>query len=151
MNPILLSILILTQVALWTAYSYQLQGTTLSKFWGNVPKSMWTYLLGAATIAYGLNLYLLAALSFRGFDPSLSYALAAATAMYYIMQIFFLPWVDHAVGNGNRWPVRILLLACIVPIAIIARIGVKEGFRVSSLFPLAHVVVNDALLYGFLF
>ncbi len=152
MNPILLSTLFLTQIVLWTAYLYQLQGNNLSKYWGNVPKSMWFYLLGSAAVAYVLNLYLVTTLSFRHFDPSLSYSLAAATAMYYIMQMLFLPWVNHTVNNrGSRWPVRLLLLVCIVPIAITASIGVQRGFYVSAIGPLAHVVINDALLYGFLF
>ena len=152
MNTLLLLTLLLTQTALWVGYSYQLQGTTLSKFWGNVPEGMWGYLLGAAALAYAMNLFLVAKLSFHDLNPSLAYWAAGATLMYYVLQMFFLPLVEQAVGNGgSRWPVRILLLVCILPIAALAGIGIGEGFVISSVFPLLHVIVNDALLYGFLF
>ena len=153
MNVTLLATLIITQVALWVGYKHQMAGKTMSMFWGNVPRSMWTYLLGAATVAYAMNLFFLGKLALG--NPRFPNTLAMATVAYYGMQMLFLPMVEQAVKNGgSRWPVRILLFLCIFPIAAMAAYGTVEvgfGSVLTAVFPLLHVAINDFVLYGFLF
>ena len=102
MNVTLLATLIITQVALWVGYKHQMAGKTLSMFWGNVPRSMWTYLLGAATVAYAMNLFFLGKLALG--NPRFPNTLAMATVAYYGMQMLFLPMVEQAVEQGFYGP-----------------------------------------------
>ena len=152
MPSMLLPTVVATQIALWIGYQYQMKGVATPTFWGNVPPNRWTYFLAAAGVAYALNLYLLANLSFLDLTTEITAVAIAATAVYYVLQMFFLPMVQHAVSNnGSRWPVRILLLVCAVPMLALGLIGIRHGFYASSILPFLHVLVNDALLYGFTF
>lgn len=152
MPSMLLPTVAATQIALWIGYQYQLKGVATPTFWGNVPANRWTYFLAAAGVAYVLNLYLLVRLSFLDLTAGITAVAIAATIVYYVLQMFFLPMVKHAVfNNGSRWPVRILLLACAVPMLLLGLIGIQHGFYVSSILPFLHVLINDALLYGFTF
>ena len=149
MPSLIFPITLLTQVALWTGYKYQLEGPA-SNFWGKIPKSKWTAILTAASIAYLLNLYLLINLSFHNLDKKTVAIVIVSVLFYYGMQMFFLPMVKHAVTtNGSRWPVRILLLACIVPFLMLAIVGIQNGYYISAILPLLHVAFTDALFIWF--
>ena len=152
MPSMLLPTVVALQIALWIGYQYQMKGVATPTFWGNVPPNRWTYFLAAAGVAYALNLYLLTRLSFLDLTTGITAVAIAATIVYYVLQMFFLPMVKHAVSNnGSRWPVRILLLVCAVPLLALGLIGIQHGFYVSSILPFLHVLINDALLYGFTF
>lgn len=151
MPSLIFPITLLTQVALWTGYKYQLEGPA-SNYWGKIPKSKWMPILTVASIAYLLNLYLLINLSFHNLDKKTVAIVIFSVLLYYGMQMFFLPLAKHAVTtNGSRWPVRILLLACIVPMLVLAIVGIKNGYYISAILPLLHVAFTDAFSYGFAF
>ena len=74
--------------------------------------------------------------------------------VYYILQLFFIPSVRYSLDNNNKIYVRLLLIICCIPIFALAVISLKYKYlilKILSFFTLAHVLFNDALLYGFLF
>lgn len=155
------STLVLTQAALWAAYSVQFQKKS-EAYWGRITSdSKKRYYLISALVAYFLNLglavYLIAD---KNAKPWQRHVFAASTFLYYVLQMFFLPLLEKAVRSGDKTAVRVLLGVCIVPIAACAVIGVWRsvntplGFgsvfaAVGAVFPLLHVAVNDFYLFGF--
>ena len=155
--------LVLTQSALWAAYSQQF-GKNADAYWGRITDTRQKrYYLVSAMVAYVLNLglavYLIAD---RDAKPWQRYVFATATIVYYLLQMFFLPLLSQAVKTGDKTTVRLLLGVCIVPITACAVVGMWRavhsplGFGsifagTGALVPLLHVVINDFFLFGFAF
>ena len=155
--------LVLTQGALWAAYAQQFKEKS-DAYWGEITDTNEKrYYLVSALIAYALNLglaiYLIA-------DPDAKpwqrYLYAAATVVYYMLQILFLPLLSQAVKTQDKTMVRLLLGVCIVPMTACAVVGmwraVNSPLGFGSIFagtgaivPLLHVMINDFYLFGFNF
>lgn len=89
-------------------------------------------------------------------DEAASHLAAAACLLVYNgLQVLFLPSVRVATeGNGSRWPARALLALCTLPVAALVGLAASFGeapLVLSTSAALAHVVLNDAVLFGFLF
>tara|TARA_B100000683_G_scaffold253445_1_gene271209 strand:- start:389 stop:856 length:468 start_codon:yes stop_codon:yes gene_type:complete len=148
----LLCVAIVSNAALLA--SYLVTGVRASDF-GNFPRPLWGYALLTASIAYVANL---AFVGVAVADPKLSaedaYIIAACVFLYYALQVFFIPLVRASTQHAkSRWMARSMLIACVIPMAVVAGIGVRMG-RVAgalAIIPAAHVLINDAILYGFLF
>ena len=122
---------------------------------GKVPQSLHVYLLVAALVAYVCHLAFVSVLaSKRDVADSTFYLAAACVAIYCALQLAFIPLVrEVAAGKVSVWAVRTLLILCILPMVILAGIGVEIGgslLMTLGLIPAAHVVLNDAIVYGFL-
>lgn len=132
-------------------YSYYLQGLRAEDF-GNFPTNLKVYVLVSASIAYVCNLAQIYNLSRQGNDDTLLLTTVCVIA-FYTLQLGFIPLLRRSLRDGNRWPVRILLLVAVLPVSILAGIGI-ESDRVSALLGVItamHVFLNDALLFGFLY
>ena len=144
---------LVVNAALWVSYvSLKLRPSDF----GRVPDSMRLYALATAGIAYVCNLAFVGLLCARDRVPTSSVYLALACVVaYYALQLGFVPLVRAAVrGDASRWLVRALLLACVLPISILAGIGVElKDVRLATLGVVTalHVMVNDAIIFGFLF
>ena len=123
--------------------SYFYTGLSTTDF-GKTPKYLHGYMLVSALVAYALNLvYVL-----RFQDASAFQELAIYVASYYLLQLLFIPLVRQRKRNA----VRLLLLICTFPIAAMVSLAKLQRKDVLiSTFVLAHVFVNDFLLYSFLF
>lgn len=149
-------IIIFTQVLLWSSYYYVLRNKSFSQFWGNIPKNEHCHLLLCATIAYILHIALLIYIVFnKTLTENHIYIAIYCVLFYYGLQLYFLPFVELL----PKLYTRILLFIAVIPIAIKAYImnqhldNVKSTLEkifiyASSLFPLYHVLVNDAINYG---
>lgn len=151
----LIATLVATQVALWGAYAVQLGSYGSAALWGRIGPRMRTYFAATAAIAYlchlGVGVYLVAAPRAR---PWQRYAFAAGAAAYYVLQLFFLPLLRRAIATSDRMAVRVLLGACIVPMALCAAAGIGTSdvaVGVAATLPLVHVAVNDFAAFGFTF
>lgn len=151
MRTELLLTLLGTQIALWA--SYYVFGVDDS-LWGRTPKGLRPYLIGSAFVAYVFSLVSVSTLHLDGNSGMLLPVLSCLVA-YYALQILFVPFVKRTLSGkmDPNW-VRGLLLACCLPMILLAGISLKQGPLWSALLSIvatAHVVVNDAILYGFLF
>ena len=152
----LLGTLVATQAALWGAYAVQLGSYGSAAHWGGIGPRMRTYFAATAAIAYlchlGVGVYLVAAPTAA--RPWQRYAFAAGAAAYYALQLFFLPLLWRAISTGDRTAIRVLLGACIVPMAVCAAAGISTSdlaVGVAATLPLVHVAVNDFAAFGFTF
>ena len=140
---------VVVNLALWVGYA--VTGLRKSDF-GNVPGKAQLYFLISAALAYVANLVFIAMLAKK--PESHLYAAAVCVGVYYILQLAFVPLVRASQnGRSANW-VRSLLLMCIIPIAVLAGIAVltRELVLVTlGVFVALHVVVNDAILFGYLF
>ena len=96
MPSLIFPITLLTQVALWTGYKYQLEGPA-SNFWENSKIKM-DGNFDCCLIAYLLNLYLLINLSFHNLDKKTVAIVIVSVLLYYGMQMF--PSNGKACGNN---------------------------------------------------
>ena len=74
--------------------------------------------------------------------------------IYYTLQLFFIPLVRASQNGYSKNWVRALLIICIVPMTILAGIGIESGdasLSILGMITALHVLVNDAVLYGYLF
>ena len=153
MRTELLLTLLGTQIALWA--SYYVFGVDGS-LWGRTPKGLRSYLIGSAFIAYIFNLVSVSTLNLEGSgNSSMLLPVLSCLIAYYALQILFVPFVKRTLSGkmDPNW-VRGLLLVCCLPMILLAGISLKQGPLWSALLSIvatAHVVVNDAILYGFLF
>ena len=148
--------LILTTVILNTVLwiSYVRMGVSMEDF-GNVRSSLRQYMLVSAGLAYACNLafILLLSLDRRASEGTLAIA-TACVAIYYALQLLFVPSVRGVARGMSRNFTRALLIACIVPVVVLAGLAVRMRsmtLSVLGLLVVAHVTVNDAILYGFEF
>ena len=161
----LLETVVTTQILLWLSYFifFKTTRTELQSLWGNVPSKLHTPLLGFATISYLMNIGLLVHLA-RASDVSREeeLILIICVLVYYLPQLLFLPMTDQSVnGKLSKAYVTALLVLCVMPFVVIAGVVVRysvqkntEGMfykMFSAIVPLLHVLINDAILYGFLF
>lgn len=123
---------------------------------GEVRENLRLYMLITAAISNVCILAFVGIISVKG-DATNSQLTASTLCLlaYYGLLLFFLPAVRIATEHGgSRNYARALLLACIIPVSILAGIGVQlRDYLLVALGILTtlHVTVNDAILYGFLF
>tara|TARA_B100001079_G_C16048119_1_gene355841 strand:- start:50 stop:445 length:396 start_codon:yes stop_codon:yes gene_type:complete len=127
---------------LW--YFYIRQRPTLELF-GNIESTgLQMYMLTMASLAYIANFIQIASID----SPALNLPVSLALITYFSLQLFFVPLVR----SGRKNLVRILLLACCVPMYYLTEVAIVETKHVYlALFTLWHVVVHDFFLYGFMF
>lgn len=152
----LLATLVVTQLALWGAYAVQLPTFGGDHLWGRIDGPWRTYFLATAAVAYlchlGVGGYLVA----EG-RPWQRYAFAGGALAYYVLQLFFLPLL----AREAKTPVRALLGACVLPMAVCTAAGVGLALErgggagaavgVAATLPLLHVAGNDFALFAFRF
>tara|TARA_B100000902_G_scaffold571_1_gene753 strand:- start:1788 stop:2285 length:498 start_codon:yes stop_codon:yes gene_type:complete len=165
MKQKLVAYLIATQIALWISYFlfFKQKNVNFKSLWGDTPKSFQSWLLLAATVAYVLNLLLIISMAISSnLTDDEEWILIACILFYYVAQLLFLPLTKLAVdGKIPKFAVTALLLVCVIPLAIIAGVVTKhvtkQGskavmFKLTTAYaPLLHVLINDAVLFGFLF
>ena len=165
MKQKLVAYLIATQIALWISYFlfFKQKNVNFKSLWGDTPKSFQSWLLLAATVAYVLNLLLIISMATSSnLTEDEEWILIACILFYYVAQLFFLPLTKLAVdGKIPKFAVPALLLVCVIPLAIIAGVVTKHVtkrgskaviFKLTTAYaPLLHVLINDAVLFGFLF
>jgi len=165
MKQKLVAYLIATQIALWISYFlfFKQKNVNFKSLWGDTPKSFQSWLLLAATVAYVLNLLLIISMAISSnLTDDEEWILIACILFYYVAQLLFLPLTKLAVdGKIPKFAVTALLLVCVIPLAIIAGVVTKHVtkrgskaviFKLTTAYaPLLHVLINDAVLFGFLF
>lgn len=121
-------------------YSYYYMNVQESDF-KETPKNLRVYMLVSASIAYLFNIIHTYFMYRRGekrhFIP---------LYIYYLLQLLFIPLVRH----GNKSYVRLLLFIVCFPIAILFNLAKGNIEKTLYYFQLAHVFVNDFVLFGFL-
>lgn len=122
---------------------------------GRVPKRLYFYLVAAALVAYICHLAFVALLVSRRSVPDGALYLAAwCVGLYCALQVAFIPLVRLVVAQKSSvWTLRTLLILCILPMVVLAGTGIEVGGRGLTslgLIVTAHVVLNDAVVYGFL-
>lgn len=148
MTPAALALVLTTaslNVVLWLSYAVL---RLSERDFGRVSGGWRAYLLGAAAVAYACNLAFVALLAQRA--PPMTLAVATVcVASYYGLQLLFVPFLRLA----SRASTRALLALCVVPMVVLAGLGVTQGPLLATLGVLValHVTVNDAILYGFTF
>ena len=152
----LLVVAVIANVCLWVEYSaMHPRGGDFGAIHNN---GIRVYMLTAAGIAYLCNIVYIGLVTMshmkRGLPEHVN-TVTTATAVYFVLQLAFLPLVRASLGGsiGKIW-VRILLSCCIVPLAIMSIIAVQSRnvtLIILSMIPLLHATVNDAALYGGLF
>lgn len=165
MKVSLMSTIITTQVLLWLSYYifFKTTRTDLRNLWGEVPGQLHTPLLGFATISYIINIWLLIDLA-RTNDLSREDETIIITCvlLYYISQLLFLPMADKVANNRmSKTYMQSLLIFCVIPFIVISGVVIRSSVQknkknrvfhiFASILPLLHVLIDDAILYGFLF
>ena len=157
--------LVITQVALWASYLwfFKQDNIDFQSLWGDTPKRLRSPLLYIATLAYVMNLVLMVSM-IR--SPNLTdvdeWTLISCVLLYYTAQILFLPLTKLAVdGRIPKCVVTALLLVCVIPFAVICGVVTRRIVKfdtdavylklTTALVPLLHVLINDAIIFGFLF
>lgn len=150
---ILLIITIFINIILWLSY---IKDKLSDSDFGNIKgKYIKLYMLISAGLAYLANLLFIFILISKSDISNLDYKIAILSVLsYYLLQLFFIPLVRYSQKTNNKLYVRLLLIICCIPIFALAAISLKYKYlilKILSFFTLAHVLFNDALLYGFLF
>jgi hypothetical protein len=151
---LLTSAFVASNVALWVSYAIMKPNNDTD--FGSVPPGLRMYLLISACVAYVCNWAFIGILGTKddASDEKINIVTASIVA-YYLLQLAFLPIVRSCVQRGvSKWPLRLLLIACVVPMAIVAGIGVEAKDKILATLGIVaatHVLVNDAIVYGFLF
>jgi len=165
MKQKLLAYLVATQITLWISYFlfFKQKNVNFKSLWGNTPNDFRPWLLFAASVAYVLNLLLIISMAnSNNLTEDEEWILIACILFYYVAQLFFLPLTKLAVdGKIPKMTVTALLLVCVIPLAIIAGVVTKHVTKrgskavmlklTTAYAPLLHVLINDAVLFGFLF
>jgi hypothetical protein len=165
MKQNLVACLVVTQIALWSSYLlfFRQKNVDFESLWGNTPKGLRPLLLFAASGAYVMNLLLIISMAnSNNLTEVDEWMLLSCILFYYVAQLTFLPLTKLAVdGKIPKSIVTTLLLVCVIPFAVIAGVVSKHVtrrdskavlFKLTTAFaPLLHVLINDAILFGFLF
>ena len=153
LKVILLITTILVNIILWL--SYFKDKLSESDFGQIKSKSLRQYMLICAGLAYLANLLFIFFLISKTDISNLDYKIVIFSILvYYILQLFFISSVRYSINTKNKIFVRLLLFTCCIPIFALALISLKYRYlilKILSFFTLAHVLFNDAILYGFLF
>ena len=161
---IIISVLV-TQIALWISYYvfFTQHDLNFASLWGNTPSQTHIPLLVIASIAYIMNIYLLVSMAmYRNLSESDEWLIVGCILAYYVAQLLFLPLTNLAVNKKiPKCVVTSLLIFCVIPLAIVAGVVTKYTYNsdmdgslvklVTAFVPLMHVLIDDAILFGFLF
>ena len=133
---------------------YAAHGWTRADF-GRVPPSWHAYLVVAALVANACLLALIALLASGGKLSAATTAVATTAVLAYVaLQMAFAPLARTAVqGRIARAWTRATLVAAIVPVVVLVSLAARRLDRrplplALGATAMAHVVVNDALLFG---
>ena len=140
-----------TVASLGLVISLGLQRIGLDDF-GEVPRQMHAYLIAVGILGYACMMVVTICISTRRVDLTDTDVMRvlACTLLYYGLQFGFLPLVRAR----QRVAMRVLLTVAVLPVATIAGIAVRTRvawFAALAIAAAAHVLVNDAILYGYLF
>ena len=149
----LLVVSIVVNVCLWVEYAVM---RPRGSDFGAVAGGMRVYMLAAAAVAYACNLAfigLVAAAPIGRLKASQVDTVTVATAVYYVLQLAFLPLVRASLKNNNasKFWVQSVLVLCILPMAVMAIVAMQTknpALIGLSAIPLVHVALNDAVLFG---
>jgi hypothetical protein len=151
----LLVVTIVVNLCLWAEYAVM---NPHNRDFGAVKGGMRVYMLLAAAVAYACNLAyigLVAAAPLKRLKQSQVDAVTVATAVYYVLQLAFLPLVRVSLKSGvSKFWVQSVLLLCILPMAVLAIVAVQiqnPALIALSTISLLHVTINDAVLFGGMF
>lgn len=152
MRTALLLTTAILNVVLWLSY---VRLRVSMRDFGNVRPSLRQYMLVSAGLAYACNLafVVMLAMDRRASTSALAVA-TACVASYYTLQLLFVPSVRGVARGMSRNYTRALLIACVVPVVVLAGLAVRMRSLLLSILGLLvvlHVTVNDAILYGFEF
>ena len=165
MNVTILVSIVITQVALWISYYsfFNQKGINKAALWGDTPSKLQTPLLVIAGIAYVMNLGLLVnmAMSHNLTEPE-EWTIVVCILAYYVAQILFLPLTNLAVCKKiPKFVVTLLLVLCVIPFVILTGVVTKHSMDpeskgtliklITAFIPLLHVLIDDAIIFGFLF
>ena len=144
---------LIVNIALWLTYILL---RVDSGDFGSFPPHLQLYSLVCFGVSYACNLAFLAVMLQKKTIPDQTYYVAlSCVLLYYILQLGFIPSVRATTRRrASKWIVRSLLLLCVLPVSILAGIGVESKdwtLSVLGLIVVLHVCLNDAILYGFLF
>lgn len=142
---------ILVNLVLWI--SYWMVGYKKSDF-GKTPKHLHVYMVVCALAAYLANLWYVFIIASKDVPSETITIVMVCVLCYYILQMFFIPLVRATQAGYSKWWVRALLIICVIPMSVLAGIGVRSGdclLGVLGIITVLHVLINDALLYGYLF
>ena len=154
----LLLVLVVTQIALWSAYKLQIDPK--NKYWGRIARDSSpspSYYLGAAAVAYVLHLFVGGYMVVRDENAQAwhRWTFGVGALVYYVAQMFFIPWLEKANATGHKGWARGLLWFCVVPMLATTVAGVDFARQTDqwwlgalAVLPLLHVAFNDALLFG---
>lgn len=156
MNRDLLACLVVFQMLLYAVYAVFAGRIDLTKLWGAIPRHMHTPGTALAAIGY---LMLLVALFSLSLGPLMSnvreWTLVSAVMMFFVLQILYVPFASLAVsGDVDKNIVRGILLACVIPVAIVAGVAAKTEDKLATVcasVALLHFTAFDAVYYGFFF
>lgn len=130
--------------------SYFKTGATRNDF-GNVPQNLHVYMLVMAAVATVCLWILLVRVYTTDKDDDGRFGVYAS--VYFVLQLGFIPSVRWANRGNSKVPMQFLLLLCTIPMALLfgsVRDDDAVGWALAG-FVFFHVVVNDAILYGYLF
>lgn len=152
----LLTVTVVVNVCLWAEYAVMKPN---GRDFGAVRGGMRLYMLAAAAVAYACNLAyvgLVTAAPLNGLKVSQVDAVTVATAVYYALQLAFLPLVRASLKNSDvsKFWVQSVLVLCILPMAVLAIVAMQSknsALIALSIIPLLHVTINDAVLFGGMF
>lgn len=127
---------------------------------GSTPKYLWTYLLATAALCFVLNSFVVFRIALsEHFDKYDHLVTSLGVLLYYGLQTQFFPLVrktlhatDNVLHRRHKRTLLALLYACVLPNIAILIVCLKTRLLLGlQAFCVAHVLLNDALLYGSLF
>ena len=144
------SMVVMTSVSLaLLLFSYTRTGVRGSDF-GNVPNVLWPYLLLTAAICFACLTAIIAMLYGRRHEVSdkTFFQVGTSASLYLLLQILFIP----AVRSGKKRLVQLLLITCTIPILVLySSVIMYQDIGGLAAYCVAHVAINDAVMYGALF
>ena len=164
-NGTILVSIVITQVALWISYYlfFNQKDINITALWGDTPGQLQTPLLVIAGIAYVMNLWLLVNMAMsHNLTESEEWTIVGCIIAYYVAQLLFLPLTNLAVNKKiPKCVVTLLLVLCVIPFVILTGVVTKHSMDpeskgtlvklITAFIPLLHVLIDDAVLFGFLF
>lgn len=127
---------------------------------GSTPRYLWTYLLATAGLCFVLNSFVVFRIAFsEHFDKYDHLVTSLSVLLYYGLQTQFFPSVRktlHTTDDDSRKTQKrrllLLLYACVLPNIAMLIVCLKTRLLLGlQAYCVAHVLLNDAVLYGSLF
>ena len=150
----LLVVFLVVNACLWVEYAAM--RPTVGDFGAITNDGARVYMLVAAAVAYLCNIAFVGlVVASKGVSPAHVDTVTVSVAVYYVLQLAFLPLVRASLKGaiGKVWARGVLAL-CVLPLVAITIVALqtKHAALVAlSFVPLLHATVNDAALYGGLF